>query len=287
VLSQTLMGSVALLAMWTATLLVLATAAKELWRWWRRWRSWRSLGQDQAGVGLVMGHVVGPGPLARHSVLQAGRWGAVPPGAPRVILFHDRSYRSEIFGGTVVQTDGGRTLDVSEAGESGEVWAPGRNRTADPDLDFDEAYERSKQTRGFERALKVDLVAGAPVWLVGQARQIGGRWELEAAAGGTLLVSAVDPRALSKRKVLLDLGVMLGIFSVAVAGTALAAWPPRFGTRSIVGATLCLAYFLLVQPVGTWLRDALRAPSRPIVRGAMVEAQVPEGAATLSSPRVH
>jgi hypothetical protein len=287
VLSKTLMGSVALFAMWTATLLILATAAKEGMAWWRRRRSLSALDRDVEGVGLVAGRVVGPEPLARHSVLQAGRWGAVAEGAPRVILFHDRSYQSEIFGGWVERLDGGGRLRVAPEVRSGEVWAVGLEHVADPDLGFAEAYERSRQTRGFERTLRADLTAGRPVWLSGRARLADGNWVLEAPEGGTLLVSTVDPRALGTRKVLLDLLAIAGILTVAVAGTLLAVWPPRFGPRSIAGATLCLAFFLLVQPVGTWLRDALLSPARRVWRGVMVEAPVPVAATTAPPAKVH
>ncbi len=285
-LSQTVMGSVALFAMWIATLLVLASAAKEGGRWWRRWRALPFLREDEAGLGVIRGRVVGPGPLARHSVLQTGRWGAVPPGSPRVVIFHDRSYRSEVFGGAV-QTEGGRIVEVASVGEAAEVWAPGPERVSVPDLDFEGSYERSKQTRGFERTLEVELGAGAPVWVSGQLRRDGDRWQLEAPPGGSLMVSAVDPRALAARKLRLNAAVMAGFLVSAVVATALAVWPPRFGTRSIIGATLCLAYFLIVQPLAGWLRDALLVPSHPIVRGSMMETLVAQPAETLPPARVH
>ena len=47
----------------------------------------------------------------------------------------------------------------------------------------------------------------------------------------------------------------------------MALWPPVFGLVSTLGGALCLAFFLIVQPAGTALRDAVRVPSRAIVRG--------------------
>jgi hypothetical protein len=59
----------------------------------------------------------------------------------------------------------------------------------------------------------------------------------------------------------------VGVLAVAGACTAVALTPPAFGTISKIGAALCLAFFLLVQPAGTAVREAVRAPSRALLRG--------------------
>ena len=53
-----------------------------------------------------------------------------------------------------------------------------------------------------------------------------------------------------------------GILAAAAGCTALALRAPVFGPVSTVGGAACLAYFLLVQPAGTALRDFARAPRR-------------------------
>ncbi|MDP2316889.1 MAG: hypothetical protein Q8P41_28615 [Pseudomonadota bacterium] len=77
-------------------------------------------------------------------------------------------------------------------------------------------------------------------------------------------VAALRQRAVSGRRpllsrvgwVLLCTGLLL---CGAAACTALALTAPVFGTVSTVGGVACLAFFLLVQPLGTALRDYARA----------------------------
>ncbi|XXT24838.1 hypothetical protein WME94_25220 [Sorangium sp. So ce429] len=84
------------------------------------------------------------------------------------------------------------------------------------------------------------------------------------------LVSSVDPRAFCRSRIaLLALGVA-GILGALVGCSALALSRPRFGPASTAGAALCLAFFLLVQPLGTALRDAARTPSAAPARGRWV-----------------
>ncbi|WP_437664659.1 hypothetical protein [Sorangium sp. So ce1182] len=81
------------------------------------------------------------------------------------------------------------------------------------------------------------------------------------------LVSSVDPRASCRSRIaLLALGVA-GILGALVGCTALALSRPRFGPAS---TALCLAFFLLVQPLGTALRDAARTQSAAPARGRWV-----------------
>jgi hypothetical protein len=267
------MGAFALVVLWTGTLLVLLASAADVRRWFRLWRRMRPLRGNEGGVGMIEAHVLaGNGPLARHTVVQTGRWAAVSEGEPRAIIFHDREYRSELLGGGVEAADGSRRIEVPAENAGAEVWAPGRPQQIDPDLGFDQAYVRSKHVRGFPRELRTELVAGSPVWLVGELRQEDGRWTMGPPPAARMIVSTVDPRGLSAGRIRLGLLVILGIFLVGATSTALAVWPPAFGGRSIAGGVLCLAFFLLMQPVGTWLRDRLRSPASAIVRGTMVES---------------
>jgi hypothetical protein len=274
-LSRELMGAFALGVLWTGTLLVLLASARDVRRWFRLWRRMRPLPAAGSGVGLIAARVVeGSGPIARHTVVQTGRWAAVPDGGPRAIIFHDREYRSEILGGTVETLDGSRRIDIA-ATEEGQVWAPGKPQVIDPELSFEQAYARSKHVRGFPRDLRTELGAGVPLWLVGAVKQDGDHWSMGSPPGGQLIASTVDPRKLSSQRIRLGLGVMALMFLIGAAATALAVWPPAFGGRSIAGGVLCLAFFLIMQPVGTWLRDRLRSPASAIVRGTLVDDPSP------------
>jgi hypothetical protein len=271
------MGALALGVLWVGTALVLLASTKSVGRWLTLWRKVRPARDGTSGVGLIAVRVrEGSGPLARHAVIQTGRWAAVGDDEPRAILFHDRAYRSELFGGSVEAIDGGRIVEIA-AGEA-EVWAPGKPQQIDPDLPFEQAYARSKHVRGFPREIRTEIGAGSTAWLWGDLGNDGERWSLRAPQDEPLIVSTVDPRALIAGKLRVGLLVMLVLFAVGVGATALAVWPPAFGGRSIAGAVLCLAFFLTMQPIGTWLRDYLRSPALAIVRGSMVEEVAPAAA---------
>jgi hypothetical protein len=271
------MGALALGVLWVGTALVLLASASSLGRWLRLWRMVRPPRASTGGVGLIAVRVRdGSGPFARHTVIQTGRWAAVGEDEPRAILFHDRAYRSELFGGSVEALDGGRIIEIA-AGDA-EVWAPGQPQQIDPDLPFEQAFARSKHVRGFPREVRTEIGAGSTSWIWGEMRSEGERWLLRPPKGEGLIVSTVDPRALIAGKLRVGLLVMLAIFAVGVAATALAVWPPAFGGRSIAGAVLCLAFFLTMQPIGTWLRDYLRSPASAIVRGSLVEEVAPAAA---------
>jgi hypothetical protein len=88
--------------------------------------------------------------------------------------------------------------------------------------------------------------------------------------GNTLLITwatvqelaALRARAPHARR---DAGLVsfgLGAIVGGAAGcSALALSAPVFGPVSTVGGAACLAFFLLVQPLGTALRDRARAPA--------------------------
>lgn len=85
--------------------------------------------------------------------------------------------------------------------------------------------------------LNVLLVAGA-AWIDGRPLPLGARVRVSGAFIAALL-------------------------AVTAGCTALALSAPRFGARSALGAVACLAVFLTMQPLGTLVRERLRAMARP------------------------
>ncbi|WP_437603282.1 hypothetical protein [Sorangium sp. So ce590] len=280
-LSRELMGALALAILWGNTLLIVATALKQLAA---VAATLRRLGAPRGdGASLLEARVLGGdgrgGALAGHRIEQVGRAGAGGRALDEIV-FADSGHGGEIYGGAVVA--GGRELAVAPAVES-EVWvsrAEVRAASACPsEARFDEAYQHARKPRGFSRTVEARICAGAPVWLLGA---------VEGGAGGVdrmrpTLVSSMDPRAFCRGKLaLLSLGVA-GILGALVGCTALALSRPRFGPESTAGAALCLAFFLLVQPLGTALRDAARPPSAAPARGRWVRKRAGSASRVIAS----
>lgn len=273
-LSNETMGVLALAILWVNTLLVAGAAWLELRDLAARRAGMKPLAIGATGLGLFEACVTrGDGPggaIAVQRTEQVGR-NANEGGSGRGILFADRSYASEIPGGEVETTDGRRVVVRAET-DRAEVWpspeavresasCPGPER-------FDEAYELARKARGFTRTVTVSLRPGDRVWIAGELAHDPEQGLVVRPGPRGLLVSAIDPRALCARRIALVVVAILGLLGVAAGFTAIALVPPAFGTVSKIGAGLCLAYFLLVQPAGTALRDAVRPPSRAILRGA-------------------
>ena len=270
-LSNELMGLLALAILWVNTLLIAAAAWKEIaalavWR-----RRLVALEGDE-GAGLVRARVTeGAGPggaLAVQRVEQLGRAATQDDGGRRVILFSDRSAAGEIFGGVVAREGSGASITV-DAVASAEVWIAASTLEARgacaSDEAFDRAYEGARKARGFARA--VEGAAMGEVFLFGQLRPMGKGLSLSPAKSGGLLVATFDPRPWLARKIGLAALFIAGEIAVAAGCTALALWPPRFGLVSTLGGAACLGFFLIVQPAGTALRDVVRLPSRASLRG--------------------
>jgi len=250
-LSRELMGLVALGVLWVNTLLVTLAAwgiVRDLLRRLSRMRA----------LGVIEGQAKAP--IAEHAVDQVGRR-ASDDADRKAILFHDRRYESRIVGGSLETDDA--VLLLSE-GENAEVWVASHEAGCESLEKFDEAYAWAKRARGFERRV-VHALAGR-VWIVGKRE--GER--IHAPADSPLLVAAFDPRDWCRRRVALLSLFILSVLAVAGGITYLALYPPIFGTVSIVGGALGLVFFLLVQPAGTAIRDAVRVPSVAQLRGSWV-----------------
>jgi hypothetical protein len=284
-LSREVMGLLALAILWVNTLLVVGAGGQELVRLVRRLRRMRPL--VSTGEGLLQGRVVAGGTdgvLAVHRVEQVGRY-AADDADRRAIAFSDRSYVSQVLGG-VVETEAG-AVRVAEIGASAsvEVWparaVQRRAAACASSVDFDRAYADARKARGFTRTLESALSRDDRVFLFGALRRDdGGDLHLSPAADGSLLVSAIDPRAFCRGKAALVMAFLFGALVAAAVCTVLALQAPLFGTVSTLGAALGLAYFLLIQPAGTALRDAVRVPSAAIVRGNWIEGAVDDASAS-------
>jgi hypothetical protein len=82
-----------------------------------------------------------------------------------------------------------------------------------------------------------------------------------------MILSAFDPRRWLAGKALLLALFVVAETAAAAACTFVALSPPPFGLVSTIGGALCLAFFLLVQPAGTMVRDAVQTPSRSLLGG--------------------
>lgn len=247
-LSRELMGLGALAILWINTLLIAGAAWKELSR---------VLAKKRALVakGLVRGRVVkgaGEGDaLAVHRVEQTGHGNAEAQDR-KAILFHDKAFAGEVFGG-VVEVDG-KEIEIP-ASKDGEVWlALDALRKAGEypgDAAFDDAFVHAKRAKGYARTVSATIGVGAEVWV---------------AKDGSF-VSTLDPRPLANKYALLALFAIQGFFAAVAVCTVLALQAPHFGTVSVVGGVLGLVYFITVQPAGTMLRDAVRFPNVAYLRG--------------------
>lgn len=299
-LSRELMGLLALGILWVNTLLVALAAAKDLAALLAKRRSLRALHLElgELHAGVLVGRVArGDGPggaLAAQSIEQIGRSAGEggEAGATRAILFSDRAASGVIFGGALrVEIAPGEAEEIAiAAAEGAEVWLPREEleRAAEePSGDsFDRAYEDAKKARGYARTVTASVEAGRTIWIAGELTREGddGAFRIGGppAHGAAVIVSTVDPRALCGRKIALSIVAIGGILAVAAGSTALALTRPHFGIVSTLGGAAALAFFLLVQPAGTMLRDAVRLPHRALLRGAWRRE---EGALGAEAPR--
>jgi len=290
VLTREIMGALALAILWVSTLLVAAVALKRAQELLRSRRALRPLAQGERGTGsfharIEKGDGEG-GALARYDLEQVGRAGAASNGR-RTIHFSDRSFGGVVLGGEVsANEERVRVL----AGE-GSVW-PARtalleaSACADP-ARFAAVFEEARKARGHTRHVRVDLCEGQSVWIGGELREVDGELVVRASERTGLLVSAVEPRAWLLRSACFAVFFAIAETLCAAAITVLVLVPPVFdGWPSKVGGALGLGFFLLVQPLGTAVRDAIRAPHRAFVRGVWLDAKSAQGEGKSAQHRV-
>jgi hypothetical protein len=236
------MGMLALGIFWVNTLLIAAATLKE-----RAKLVARRMALGSVSRGKILRGDGPRGVLATFEVMQRGRLTAADPPS---ILFSQRALRHTVSGGCLALEDG------SEVGirpsENGEVWVDDATFRVAASCPSDVAFERAaidaRKADGFVRTVIVELTAGRDVF---------------AARGeASLLVATMDPRVWLARRMRLAHAFVVAEIVVAGACSATALHSPRFGTLSTLGGAASLAFFLIVQPLGTLVRDTLVPPSR-------------------------
>ena len=250
-LSNELMGLLCLATLWTTALLVAGAALQDMrdvWSFFRRAR--RALrGTIESAKGDV---------FAEWRVEQRGR---ALDAKEEAIAFHDRTFESSLEGGSVrIQ---GELYAVQGPGD---VWATAEARTraavcADR-ATFDAAYAQATRAAGWQREVRVCMRPGDDVFVLGEIKDgtITG-------ASGPLVVSSFDPARRFAFQLSAIAGFIVAELVACAAVTSIAVAPPLFGARSIVGAVLCLGFFLGVTPLAVALRESVRRPSEAFQRG--------------------
>lgn len=273
------MGVLALLILWTHTLLIASVALKRA-AWIRRHRMLPFLEDPEEGVGIARVRVEsgrGPdGALAAHVVEQRGRQLAE---SHPTIGWHDREHRSDLFGGTTTWRD---VLLRIEPTSDAEVW-PDRSQqlraAALPDVAlFEAVLTRAVRAKGELREVRVPILTGHDAFVVGRFRRRGDVWTVRPDGDLPLVVSQVDPLAWGDATTARLLGFAVALIVGAGIITGLCLVPPAFGVVSTIGGVLGLAFFLLIQPAGTWVRDRTTLPAyRPLEGRWVVDRITPTG----------
>ena len=236
-----------LVGLWVNTLLMVS------WVWGRGASTPARAGRLVRGSVALFGVVrSGSGPeeaLAVHGVAQRGRR---LDGTPPRVAWHDQGATWEVFGGEL-EVDGERVTLLPE----GEVWPNLREqRSARPLAPSEAILAAASRPRGFVRTVSTALRPGAGVHVEGQLERREGRWVLRPS-----LISAEDPRRIrsqAKRgRACFGAAALAGSAGI----TCLTCTEPLFGPSSTVGAVLGLLFFLLVQPIGVWVRDQTDPPA--------------------------
>ncbi len=242
-LSREVMGIFCLGVVWTTALLVAAAALHDL----------ADLRRIARLARKVVTGVVVDGDFAAWNVDQTAR--AIDVKGGRAIAFHDRGFRSEIFGGNI-RKDDGTVYEVSAT--NGNVWIAEdvRKRAAEcaDDATFDDVYAQARKAKGHPRTTTVRVRAGDRVFVTLSARL------------ADTLVSTFDPAVFcAKKSALVAVFIPLEL-AVCAGATWLALQPPHFGRTSIIGAIACFAFFLGVTPIAVSLRESVRRPHEAFIR---------------------
>jgi hypothetical protein len=262
VLSYSLMGFVALAVVWTAALLLAAAALQDDRRIAALAQRLARAARKEGAERLLFGRVTSAGDaFATWRVEQVGRAIDTPKGVG--VQWNDRAYASLVHGGAI------DSVPVAARAEDVAVWVADERRAAASAVESPEAFEQvtraGRTGRGALRTFDLSIAAGAEAWAFGALE--GGA--LVPPVGAPLLVAERDPRAFCTKAririwvfVVAELAVLAGL-------TALCFVPPVFeGVVSKLGGVGCLAFFLGVQPIGSWnVKNASRWPHEAFLRG--------------------
>jgi hypothetical protein len=252
-LSFEFMGVLALWVLWVNTLLIAGAALIDL----------RRLGSGVRGVRVLRGRIEAASsegsPFAQLSVSRTGR---IADGPTLSIQFGAQKPESSLHGGTV--RVGETAMLVREV--PCRVWL-------DPEIiahklahfteaELPEAEEAARKRRGLQRTTDLPLEVGDDVYLAGRFEQTESGLVASASDNAPLLVSTIDPRAFIARQTAKTVSFLVAMVLVLALITGLASSEPLFGPLSKLGGVLGLAYFLLVLPAATWLRERTAAPDR-------------------------
>jgi len=266
-LTRETMGALALAILWVNTLLVAAAAWKEIAKLSAKRRA---LGDVLHGK-VVRGEGEG-GAVAELVIEQVGRMGGTAE--KPAILFFDKTFASVARGGAIA-VDGGATEIAIERGADVEVWLSKgdveRAGACASQRAFDDALVHARKAKGWSRTLVAKVCSGSEVWFAGALEATGAR----ATAREGALIASFDPRGWIAGKLAMVAAFIAIEIGVAALTTALALHAPVFGPISTAGGALGLAFFLLVQPAGTAVRDATRFPNVRFARGAWSREAAP------------
>lgn len=277
-LSREIMGLLALGIVWINTLLIIGAAFKDIGSLFDRIRSLVPWKPGKSGPALIFGCVAegqGPGEsIAAHGIEQTGR--SAERAKKKTIIFSDRSFASTVHGGTVVPADSSEhAIHIEALNQDAHVWVPSaelhRQGACPPPEQFDRVYEEARKAKGHLRTIEARITKGQSVWIAGQLEYISNnsnKLYLRPLAAHGLLISTLDPRREIRRRIALSLASIALMLAAAAGVTLLALTRPYFGPVSTAGGALGLAYFLLVQPAGTALKNFIRLPDIAFVRGA-------------------
>jgi hypothetical protein len=193
------------------------------------------------------------------------------------LVFFDRKHTSTVNGG-VLTIDG---KDVTVRGAPGaEVWFDAATRAGNAacgtTAQFDAMLQRAQGAGGGTRVVRSALRPGQTVWVAGEQQ------------GDALVASVIsnfDPREFARARAWASLGVVFASTAWVAVGTALALWPPVFGTVSIGGAIVLIGHFLGMTPLAMAAREKSRLPSVAYVRGTWRRDDVKQES-TVANPAV-
>lgn len=242
------LGIALLAVVWTAALLCALASVDYARKLMARARELRGVREGTVASGEGPG-----GALAAHEVEQIGR---AMDGEPPAIVFSDKAYRGEVYGGTLSAS--GETVEVRHPGEL-EVWPDTETQVARAsvpnDAELDALYKDARSAKGAPRVVRVPFAVGKKVYFA------------SGPDGRLTFLSAEDPAAFFSARVRAHLAFAFVELAICGALTALALHAPVFGKVSTLGGAGLLAFFLIVQPVGVSVEEASREPFRRFLRG--------------------